>query len=347
MFQAFLILLHAMLKLFRLFQAVVENEPSVVMALVSSDRGLVSCTDSQGWTAILVAVKCGHRDICDILLSHGAQVTSTTPDGSTVLHLIGFDDAELCETLLAHGAQVNAVLTDGTLLTPLHNAACFGHNKLIDILLQHRANPHAEDDEGWTPLHHACQNGYIDCVQTLCMAGVDITAVDVDGSAPIHYAADGNHSNIVMALVDRGCDMNMVDSEYSRTPLMSAARQGGVETVKVLLNKGADPDILDVNGETALSRAIKAEDSPTVELLAQMTNTSLRDSLSALARSSMSISPIVESFVARCARDSEAVVSGLKTASLFAHITILHLLTVYGNTDNLPADVLDNLLGVP
>ena len=38
----------------------------------------------------------------------------------------------------------------------------------------------------------------------------------------------------------------------NQTALFCAARQGHAETIKFLLSKGADPNVVDTNGETAL-----------------------------------------------------------------------------------------------
>ena len=63
-----------------LFQAVENNDPTVVTTLLSSDSRLVNCTDTEGWTALHKAAKRGYSDICNILIEHGAQVQLYTTD---------------------------------------------------------------------------------------------------------------------------------------------------------------------------------------------------------------------------------------------------------------------------
>ena len=55
------------------------------------------------------------------------------------------------------------------------------------------------------------------------------------------------------------------------TPLMLAALDGSRETVETLLHLGADPNILDSNGDPALFCAIQSGDQVLTEMLAGMT----------------------------------------------------------------------------
>ena len=52
---------------------------------------------------------------------------------------------------------------------------------------------------------------------------------------------------------------------------MSAALTRSNEVIQVLLTAGADPNIIDSNGNTALTHAIQSEDISTMELLCSIT----------------------------------------------------------------------------
>ena len=54
---------------------------------------------------------------------------------------------------------------------------------------------------------------------------------------------------------------------------MLAALTGSRETVRVLLDLGADPNMTDAEGRTALFAALQAGDAVCVSLLADVTNT--------------------------------------------------------------------------
>ena len=57
------------------------------------------------------------------------------------------------------------------------------------------------------------------------------------------------------------------------TPLMAASLSGSRETVRVLLDLGADPNMTDAEGRPPLYDALQAGDAVCVSLLADVTNT--------------------------------------------------------------------------
>ena len=70
---------------YKLFQAVKNNQPTVVTTLLSSDSTLANCS-YQGWKPLELAAKFGHADICNILIEHGAEVNYADKAGFTALH---------------------------------------------------------------------------------------------------------------------------------------------------------------------------------------------------------------------------------------------------------------------
>jgi uncharacterized protein len=116
------------------------------------------------------AVFHGHRQLCEFLIENGADVNLPgEPTGETPLHAALCKsnrpvDDEIVTILIANGANPNAVTrpaietecfmrdirTRGE--TPLHRAAAFGSEKVIDLLLDAGANREAKDMYGDSPL---------------------------------------------------------------------------------------------------------------------------------------------------------------------------------------------------
>ncbi len=118
----------------------------------------------------------GHWKVVDFLISHGANVNWKVPDtGETPLH------SALCKAgrpyflyviklLVENGADVNAktipggesgalmrdVRTKGE--TPLHRAAAYGDEAMIEYLLEHGADKQAQDAYGTTPIGWASEH---------------------------------------------------------------------------------------------------------------------------------------------------------------------------------------------
>jgi ankyrin repeat protein len=83
--------------------------------------------------------------------------------------LAGDVDAEL-----KAGADPNAETSEGT---PLCAAACWGHTRAVEALLEHGADPNQAEDGGYTPLLWATEFGHADTVHVLLEHGADPTSL--------------------------------------------------------------------------------------------------------------------------------------------------------------------------
>jgi hypothetical protein len=97
------------------------------------------------------AVRAGDPEAVDRFLARGADVRSTEPGGTTLLHWAAvLEQHAVMERLLAAGA--NAQATDGEGGTPLHWAAFFGTPEAVEILLAAGADANAANNRGELPL---------------------------------------------------------------------------------------------------------------------------------------------------------------------------------------------------
>jgi ankyrin repeat protein len=131
-------------------------------------------------------------------------------------------DAALVEKLLDSGAGINEV--DETGETPLVSAALAGETGIVDLLLRHQADHEARNDRGMTVLHAAAFAGEADMVA---------------------YFVGGTMS----------LPINDQDNKFGVTPLIVAAEENRVEVVNYLIASGADLEITERHGYTALTRA--------------------------------------------------------------------------------------------
>ena len=110
---------------------------------------------------------------------------------------------EVCQLLLAAGTDVEES-EPKTQFTPLHKAAIRGHERIIQLLLSHKADVNSRNRKGLTPLHMASQEGHLACVKKLLKAGADPLLAQVDGALPIHRAASNNYHEVVWILIEQG-----------------------------------------------------------------------------------------------------------------------------------------------
>lgn len=105
------------------------------------------------------------------------------------------------------------------------------------------------------PVHCAAQLG--DCTAlSIALAATQasassLNAPDDDGWAPLHYAAWYGHTAAVQLLLDRGANVNVVNQQNA-TALHFAAGAGRLETVQLLLQRGADRTVKNAEKQTPL-----------------------------------------------------------------------------------------------
>jgi ankyrin repeat protein len=68
-------------------------------------------------------------------------------------------------------------------------------------------------------------------------------------------------------LLDRGADPNTRGTLEGFTALMTAAAEGQLDVVRLLLSRGADPSVKDEDGDTAMSFALEKGHPEVAELL--------------------------------------------------------------------------------
>jgi ankyrin repeat protein len=244
--------------------------------------------DQRGWqgrTALFLAVLADRDRAARWLLRHGADPNVPDEQGERVLMLTatryrrdGRWDPSLLKSMLAAGAEVNA--RDQRGFTALMFAAFRGDKTAVEVLLEHPADPNATAEReilgisfgwaaGWAPLHWAAGEGQCHIVAPLVAAGAHVDQTDAWGRTPLMLAAgtgDHEYTLTVSELLAREASVNIVD-DTGRTALMWAADENNPKSAQLLLDAGADPTLIDAEGETALDIAQRKEYESVVALL--------------------------------------------------------------------------------
>lgn len=110
--------------------------------------------------------------------------------------------------------------------------------------------------EPGSPLIGAARTGDVRTIRTLAARGADMNEHGgVNDWTALENAVHKDQIESVKALLDGGADPNRTDPN-GLTPLMMAAGYGYTPIVKVLLARGADTRLRDGKGSTALDYAI-------------------------------------------------------------------------------------------
>ena len=120
-------------------------------------------------------------------LGAGTDVNARDANGMTPLHNAAvYGHNEIAELLIAKGAGVNANVNGDT---PLHNAAWGGNKEIIELLIANGANVKAKGLDRWTPLHSAIGRGHKEVAELLIAAGADVNAKNNRGGTPLGHAS--------------------------------------------------------------------------------------------------------------------------------------------------------------
>jgi ankyrin repeat protein len=179
----------------------------------------------------------------------------------------------LAQALIAAGAAVDG--DPGASETPLITAASYGDAEVAQVLIEAGAKleacsaPDSGGVPGGTALLHAAVFGMTEVVDLLIAAGAAVDGIEVAAaagdvtafidSAPVDariralvMAATHERLEIIDQLIAAGTPVDAVDEAFGGHPLREAAAQGRLGSVERLLAYGANPNLEDRDGRTAL-----------------------------------------------------------------------------------------------
>ena len=274
---------------------VVKNQIALAPGLncaLNSTRGFFA-----GFTPLHCAVWVHNKNMVQTLLDHGADPAAFTAEGDTPLHMamrylkelvLNLKTNHLLTLTDENGSSVLDVDDRLFLLqenpfgscgfSHFHIACYLGKLEWVKAFLDRGIDPDIRirrplrkapnfESEGamWineTGLHAALRVGHREVVLLLLERGADANAPDMYQHTFLHCVLE-NDKNIVKLLVeDGGADVNARNSS-GETPLHCACRpEGSRSVVEALLEAGADIDLMNEDGQTAINIA---EDTYDVE----------------------------------------------------------------------------------
>ena len=134
------------------------------------------------------------------------------------------------------------------------DAAFQGNVKAVEEMLEF-VDVDAVDEGGRTMLMLASYGGHSTTVRLLCENNADPNLKDTNRRTALMYAASGPNAHTVEILLAHGAEVNVTDGAEGYTALMFAAAEGHADIVQLLVDQGADPDLRDIDGESALKFA--------------------------------------------------------------------------------------------
>jgi len=276
-----------------LLDAVKRGDRETVRALLRA-RADVNKPEADGTTALHYAVEADALDLVTQLVRAGANVKAANRYGIAPITLAATNGSvKVLEALLEAGADPNARTAAGEPV--IMTAARTGNVETVSRLIARGADVTAREPWfGETAVMWAASEDHGDVVRALAKAGADVngrsTVLDAPvlefprsggpnspfprgGWTPLMFAARQGSTEAARALVELGANMNTVALPETDVPLKGdelASVEKGIGTTALvfaiinshfdlaamLVDKGADPNVADLSGETPLYAAV-------------------------------------------------------------------------------------------
>ena len=241
--------------------------------------------NANGDTCLTVATdRSLSKDMLQALIDRGAKVNASNKQSLTALMVACWKcNTDAINLLLNAGADPNIAHTQNDACLTTDTDRSFSNEvpqESVDY--DASADVNAAKKRGITALWIACHQGDIDTINALISAGADPNIAHANGDTCLKHAIDrGCSTEVLHLLIAHGADVNATNKQ-NVTALLSVCRrmlrvsprartrtisirfkfrfrliiQGNVDALNALLNAGADPNIVSINGQTCLHTAV-------------------------------------------------------------------------------------------
>lgn len=290
--------------------AALNGSQEIVEVLLYAGATLEPRTRVGGYTPLHLAARSGNASIVRSLLEHGAKVDEWTSTGVTALHFAAqANDAEAIRALVEHGAEIDAqdgfqsrtplvfaasrdataavrtllaLGADASITTALKDyvaiaerdseertkratvrAAQAGEEPRGDPRFPPGAQPQGNEPPDSTEAEPAEESAEAEPEEEPEEPPVKALSSEEQigvqgGFAPLHYAARQGHIETARLLLDQGADIDQPSGDQS-SPLLVAVINGNYDLAMMLLERGADPNLVSDDGAGPLFATLNIE----------------------------------------------------------------------------------------
>jgi hypothetical protein len=226
------------------------------MSFMLEKNADVNIKNASGAAPLHEAARSGHLNIMEALLNYGADINTQDAKGNSVLHIAIPPENVLRATNLFLSRGINPNLRDEHGDSSLHVAIHLNRSEaVLRALLSGGADVTIRDIDGKTPLYIAIEKSRINLIPLLLAHRSDIFAVDNNGITPFEKALHDNNSMVSFLINDVTVFQN---DSHGNTMLHLTVRAGeNPQIINNILDRGASVNARNKTGDTALTIAAR------------------------------------------------------------------------------------------
>ncbi|XP_022800155.1 serine/threonine-protein phosphatase 6 regulatory ankyrin repeat subunit B-like [Stylophora pistillata] len=222
-----------------MLQSATRGGDTNVIDLILTHLPDIESKNAHGSTSLIIAVYHGKLQGVKYLLERGAKPLTKDNYGRDSLYHASSRDSDVLDILLSHVGSSESHL-------------------LLAVVNFTRETVSKQNARGRTPLMHAALNGNVQAVKGLIKRGADLSLKDKKGWNALHFAADAIDTDVIDLILTH---MPNIESKAAAgsTPLIIAVRFAKMQSVKHLLERGANPLTGDNDGQDSLVHALSRD----------------------------------------------------------------------------------------
>lgn len=245
-----------------LHTATLINADPAILSLLVENKADINARNKEGLTPLSTAVKTDRENHIEFYVKNGADINAYDMNKNSPLTMALSKNIRIIKSLVTN-ANVNSLDSKGN--TPLHTAVLKGAPlEAVAYIASICMDIDARNADGNTALYLAIEKRRRDIGELLIGMNADIFASNTKNYSPLRLAFTEGKDSADWIITSK--TITAVDGSKN-TALHYAAEWGLEDSISTLIEKGADVNVKNANGETPLINAVKTDNTAAIDLL--------------------------------------------------------------------------------